>query len=83
MIHAQRSGRDGASAGGEIFGFSFRFLRLGFGFGGGGGVVGESGGYVEGEDGVAAFGGAVLDDVFPRFLVVVFLLLLQGWRVAK
>ena len=33
----------------------------------------ERGGYVEGEHGVAAFGGAVLDYVLPLLLVFVFL----------
>ena len=36
-------------------------------------MAGEGGGDVEGEDGVAALGGAVLDDIFPLFSVVVFL----------
>ena len=42
--------------------------------------MGESGGHVESEDCVAAFGGAILHDVFPLFLVIVFLGL--GPRVA-
>ena len=44
-------------------------------------MVGESSGNVEGEDGVAALGGAILHDIFPLFLVIVFLGL--GPRVAR
>ena len=43
--------------------------------------MGESSGNVEGEDGVAAFGGAILHDILPLFLVIVFLGL--GPRVAR
>ena len=71
-VNAQRSGRDSARAGSEIglfvglpF-FLFNFRRSGR-------VAGESCGDIEGEDRVAAFGGAVLDDVFLLLLVVVFL----------
>ncbi len=55
--------------------FFFRELR------GCGGVLGESGRNVEGEESVAAFGGAILHDVFPLLSVVVFLGF--GPRVAR
>ena len=49
-----------------------------FHFGGRGCVAGESGRQVEREDGVAALGGAILHNIFPRFLVIVFLRLGPG-----
>ncbi len=61
-------------------------VRFGFFFGirlllsGRGGLLGERDAHVEGKDCVAAFGCAVLHDIFPLFLVVVFLGL--GPRVA-
>ena len=59
---------------GSLLGLAF-FL---FHFRGRGGVAGEGGRQIEGEDRVAAFGGAILHDIFPLFLVVVFLRLAPG-----
>ena len=42
------------------------------------GMAVERGGKIEREDGIAALGGAILHDVFPVFLVVVFLRLAPG-----
>ncbi len=55
--------------------FSLSFF---FDLRGRGGVAGESVGHVEREDRVAALGGAILHDIFPLFLVIVFLLLAPG-----
>ena len=38
----------------------------------------ERGGKIEREDGIAALGGAILHDIFPVFLVIVFLRLAPG-----
>ena len=44
-------------------------------------MAGDGGGHVEGEDRVTAFGGAVLQNVFPFFLVSIFLIF--GPRLAR
>ncbi len=54
--------------------FSESVLRLGRS----GRVTGESGGQVERENGIAALGGAILHNIFPIFLVIVFLRLAPG-----
>jgi hypothetical protein len=56
----------------------FVHLGIGLGSGRGGDVTGKCGGDVEREDGVAAFGGSILDYIFPVFLVVIFLRLGPG-----
>ena len=71
VVHAQRRCSDGAGAGSEI-GFLFG-LPVFFHFGGRGRMLSQGSREVEGEDRVTAFGGAVLHDIFPCFLVVVFL----------
>jgi hypothetical protein len=77
IVHAERRSCDCARAGSEI-GF---FVGITFFFRGSGGVPAESGGHIDYEDGVAAFGRAILHHIFPFFSVRVFLSL--GPRIAS
>ena len=76
-VHAQCRGRERARARAEVwilFGLSFFFVS----FCGCGEVARNCAVHIHFENGVAAFSGAVLHDVFPLLLVIIFLSLAPG-----
>ena len=87
VLDAERKSGDSAGSGSEVgmlggFGLWLLFIFIFFiWLCRSGGVAGEGGGDVEGEESVAALGGAVLHDILPLLFVGVFLGL--GPRVAR
>ncbi len=80
VIHTQRRGCDGAGAGSEVglfIGISFLLFYSRRGRR----VANEGGRKIKSEDGVAALRGTILHNIFPLFLVIVFLRLAP--RVAR